>query len=607
MMKNLFIRFKTTVFILLALSQLVATKAQVADPFPLIDLHIHIKGDLTMEAAIRKSRNDHIQYGIAVNCGIGFPLHADSQIDSFLLVMRDYPQFFVGMQAEGREWVKTFSKESIARFDYVFTDAMTFTDAKGRRNRIWIKNETWIDDEQKFMDYLVKTIVKIMNEEPINIYVNPTFLPEQMAGRYDYFWTDKRMNTVIEAARKNGIAIEINNRFKIPSEKFIRKAKEAGVKFTIGTNNVDSHFDRAEYALEMIRKCGLTEEDFYKPVKKNRTVVSIRDGQFYINGQLTYKGRYWKGDKIEGLLLNSRMIQGIFDDKNQATVENWSYPDSRKWDPERNTREFVLNMKQWSDYGLLSFTINLQGGNPRGYSTDQPWYNSAYYEDGSLRADYMNRLELILTRADELGMVPILGLFYFGQDEHMKNEAAIRNGINNVLNWLLVRNYRNVLIEINNECDINYDHDILKPERVGELIEMVKQKTRNGFRYYAGTSFSGGAIPVPSVISVSDFILMHGNGVSNPDDILAMVQKVRDSHAYTPKPVLFNEDDHYGFDSDWNNFSAALKGYASWGYFDYRRTNESFENGYQSVPVDWGIDSDRKKAFFTLLKEITGY
>jgi hypothetical protein len=33
---------------------------------------------------------------------------------------------------------------------------------------------------------------------------------------------------------------------------------------------------------------------------------------------------------------------------------------------------------------------------------------------------------------------------------------------------------------------------------------------------------------------------------------------------------------------------------------------ESFENGYQSVPVDWGINSARKKQFFNLLKEITG-
>jgi hypothetical protein len=33
---------------------------------------------------------------------------------------------------------------------------------------------------------------------------------------------------------------------------------------------------------------------------------------------------------------------------------------------------------------------------------------------------------------------------------------------------------------------------------------------------------------------------------------------------------------------------------------------EGFEEGYQSVPVDWQISSSRKKGFFRLLGEITG-
>lgn len=234
------------------------------------DLHIHIKGKLTIDDLVKKSEAEHIKYGIAVNCGIGFPVHNDSQIDSVLSTFKNYPQFYVAMQAEGREWVNTFSRESINKFDYVFTDAMTFTDDKGRRNRIWVKNETWIDDEQQFMDNLVNTIVKIMSNEPINIYVNSTFLPEQMAGRYDQFWTDERMDKVINAAKANGIAIEINNRYKIPSAAFIKRAKAAGVKFTVGTNNADENFSGAGYALKMIDECKLTESDFYLPIKKNR-------------------------------------------------------------------------------------------------------------------------------------------------------------------------------------------------------------------------------------------------------------------------------------------------------------------------------------------------
>ncbi|MFA5814249.1 MAG: arylsulfatase [Bacteroidales bacterium] len=358
---------------------------------------------------------------------------------------------------------------------------------------------------------------------------------------------------------------------------------------------------------QLLEKTKRTESDFDKPVKKSRTVVTIKKDRFYINDQITYPGRFWKENKIEGLLMNSRMVQGIFDDLNPQTINKWIYPDTRKWDPDRNSNEFVLNMKKWYDYGLLSFTINLQGGSPQGYSQEQPWLNSAYTYDGKLRPEYMERLERILNKADEIGMVPILGLFYFGQDQRLQDETAIMNAIDHVLEWLFDRNYRNILIEINNECNVKYDHDILKPDRVHELIEYVKRKNRNGFCYYAGTSYGGRFIPLTNVVKASDFILLHGNGEKNPDNILAMVQKTRVVPGYTPKPILFNEDDHFDFNKDWNNFTAAVTGYASWGYFDYRMKDEPYEAGYQSIPVDWGINSERKKSFFNLLKQITGY
>ncbi|HPJ58630.1 MAG TPA: hypothetical protein PLV06_02390 [Bacteroidales bacterium] len=236
--------------------------------FPVTDLHVHLKGKFTLEDAVRKSEAENINYGIAFNCGYKFPVHSDSQIDSVVNLMKNYPQFFMAMQAEGREWVDIFSEESRSKFDYVFTDGMTFTDTKGRRNRIWLKDETWIDDEQQFMDYLVDVIVKILNEEPINIYVNPTYLPAQMADRYDSFWTVERMDRVIDAAVKNNIAIEINNRYRIPSYDFLKRSKKAGVKFTIGTNNADENFSGAEYGREMIKKLRLSPEDFYQPINK---------------------------------------------------------------------------------------------------------------------------------------------------------------------------------------------------------------------------------------------------------------------------------------------------------------------------------------------------
>jgi hypothetical protein len=261
---------KNSLVIIFVMSSFLLMFCSNNDKFPITDLHIHLKGGFNIEDAVLKSKNENIRYGIVTNCGLGFPVHSDSQIDSVLLTFKDYPQFLFGMQAEGREWVNIFSKESMNKFDYVFTDGMTFTDEKGRRNRIWLKEETWIDDEEKFMDYLVNTIVRILSTEPINIYVNPTFLPAQMNDRYDTFWTEERMDKVINAAKEHNIAIEINNRYRIPSVNFITRAKKAGVKFTVGTNNINSDFSGAVYALEVIKKCHLSQNDFFEPVNKRQ-------------------------------------------------------------------------------------------------------------------------------------------------------------------------------------------------------------------------------------------------------------------------------------------------------------------------------------------------
>jgi hypothetical protein len=113
-------------------------------------------------------------------------------------------------------------------------------------------------------------------------------------------------------------------------------------------------------------------------------------------------------------------------------------------------------------------------------------------------------------------------------------------------------------------------------------------------------------VPGDAVLAASDFVLLHGNGVTNPDRIAEMVRLTRQIPTYTPKPILFNEDDHYGFEKPWNNFVAATSEHASWGFFDFRRQGEGLDEGYQSVPVNWGISAPRKRGFFNLLLEMTG-
>ncbi len=341
------------------------------------------------------------------------------------------------------------------------------------------------------------------------------------------------------------------------------------------------------------------------PVAARKTEVAIRGDQFLINGRPAYQGRTYQGHKIEGLLMNSRMVQGIFDDKNPQTVSRWAYPDTKKWDAERNVREFIAAMPLWRQHGLLSFSINLQGGSPEGYSKSQAWHTSGIAPDGSLLPDFMKRLERILNRADQLGMVAMVGYFYFGQDQVLQDEAAVRRAVQNATNWLLDRNYRNVLVEVNNETDVkSYDHEILKPARIHELIELVKGMNRQGRRMLTSTSYGGGSVPQPNVVKASDYLLIHGNGVKDPKRITAMVRQTRQVEGYRPMPILFNEDDHFDFDQPVNNMMASIGEYASWGFFEPGASN--YSDGYQCPPVNWGINTERKKAFFNLLRQVTG-
>jgi len=351
---------------------------------------------------------------------------------------------------------------------------------------------------------------------------------------------------------------------------------------------------------------GLIHLPAAEPAVVRHTTVGISGEKFLINGRPTFPGRTWHGYSIEGLLPNARMVQGIFDDLNPATRSKWVYPDTGTWNPDRNTSEFIAAMPEWRRHGLLAFTLNLQGGSPEGYSKVQPWNNSAFDAAGNLRPDYLRRLERILDRADELGMVVILGLYYFGQDGRLQDEAAVKNGVKLTVGWLLDRGYRNVLVEIDNECNGSYHHPILQSARVHELIAYAQSLSRQGRRLLVSTSYTGNKIPSSAVVQASDYLLLHGNGVKFPDRIAEMVRETRAVAGYTPKPIVFNEDDHYDFAKPQNNFVAATSVHASWGYFDYRFTGEGFDEGYQSVPVNWGISSERKRGFFGLLREITG-
>jgi len=343
------------------------------------------------------------------------------------------------------------------------------------------------------------------------------------------------------------------------------------------------------------------------------TVVSITNGGFAINGVPTYAGRRWKGHRIEGLLFNSRMANAIADDENPATRGAWAYADG-EWDAERNTREFIAALPTYRAHGLLAVCLNLQGGSPQGYSWHQPWRIGGFTADGVLKPAWAARLEKVIVACDRLGMVVILGLFYGKQSGTLKDEAAVKAAVTNTVDWLVERAATNVLIEIGNEVDLEgvFAHPIIAAQRCHELIELARKRSQG--QLLVSTSLLALGAPPAGILATADFLLPHGNRIHGPDGplqpsphgIRLQVANWRAAPGYRGQPIVYNEDDHFAFDKPDNHFVAAVESGASWGYFDYRRSRERFEDGFQSLPVDWTISSRRKRAFFGLSKEITG-
>jgi hypothetical protein len=243
--------------------------------FPLVDYHVHLKGGLTLDQVKENSLKLGINYGVAPNCGLRFPVTNDASLAAYMDTVKGQP-IFRGMQAEGREWITLFSPQAVAKFDFVFTDAMTFTDYKGRRNRIWLPNEVWVDDKQQFMEQMVGKIEAIMAQEPVDIYVNPTVLPASLMPEYEQLWTKERMERVIKVLATNNIALEINARYKTPNAEMIKLAKKAAIKFSFGTNNTGNELGRLEYCIKMIEECGLTPDDIFMPKPHNLKPVLVK-------------------------------------------------------------------------------------------------------------------------------------------------------------------------------------------------------------------------------------------------------------------------------------------------------------------------------------------
>jgi histidinol phosphatase-like PHP family hydrolase len=247
-----------------------------------VDFHVHLDNS-TIDKVLELSRERGLKFGIVEHAGTKanqYPtvLSNDAELHDYLAMLEGKP-VFKGIQAEWTDWMSCFSPKVLAQLDYVLTDAMTFPGKDGRRVKLWTADaaqQVDMSDKQGFMDRFVDWHVEIMAREPIDILANTTWLPAGMLEEWELYWTQPRMQKVVDAALKYGIALEISSSYKLPKMPFLKLAKKAGAKFSFGSNGRYPNMGKLDYSFEMAKQLDLKPADMFTPAPKGRKAVARR-------------------------------------------------------------------------------------------------------------------------------------------------------------------------------------------------------------------------------------------------------------------------------------------------------------------------------------------
>ena len=329
----------------------------------------------------------------------------------------------------------------------------------------------------------------------------------------------------------------------------------------------------------------------------------------------TYTGGSFRG-KVKGSLALVRVTQAIFDDE---------WLKERPFDPGANTDRLIEKLDVYKQHGVAGIVVSMQGGNPgyadesngvqRGVSADlgekAGALVSAYSPDGSLKPEWMARLDRLLKAADQRGLIVCLVLFQQDQDEALESPEAIVAAAANVARHLIERDARNVIVDVADAWDEpegRWDHRRFVPRYVELLIRAVREQFQHAsFSLPIGASSGSGMLYPMSLARLCDLVLLQGDG-RTPADKLARSKQFKQYG----RPVLMVSDSN-GLAATNSELArersiaqAYLEGAAGWSFVPALTANR-FPFEYEladsaELEDSWPADT-RHRAYFRAMLE----
>jgi histidinol phosphatase-like PHP family hydrolase len=241
------------------------------------DLHCHTvmsDGHLTLERVVEVAAQRGVQVGIADHVSTRNPemmVATLDEVEAYLEALEGAPVF----RSAEFCWCDTLWRdlpdEVMRRFDYRIGSNHGFWLPDGSTASPWWEKlpAPWDTQPQRLMEIMAANLCDMVRTMPIHIAAHSTFMPPaftRMEPDVHAWWTEAREDRYVDALQGSGVALEISNRYQLPHDRLLRKAKEAGVRFSLGS---DGHGEKQvaalDWAAQTARRVGITDAELFVP------------------------------------------------------------------------------------------------------------------------------------------------------------------------------------------------------------------------------------------------------------------------------------------------------------------------------------------------------
>jgi histidinol phosphatase-like PHP family hydrolase len=239
------------------------------------DLHVHTSmsdGDLTLEELVGVASELGVTIGVADHVsGRNSEMFVSdrTRLEDYLAALESAPV----LRSAELCWCDPFGLEIAEilrqRCHYLIGSNHGFALPDGTFGSPWWQRlpAAWVDRPDELMEIMVRNLCDMVTSMPIEIAAHPTFMPAALLTIEDdveAWWTPDREDRLIEAAVASGVALEISNRYRLPHDRFLRKAREAGATFSLGSDG--HHLDqvaRLGWAVKAAGRAGITDRQLF--------------------------------------------------------------------------------------------------------------------------------------------------------------------------------------------------------------------------------------------------------------------------------------------------------------------------------------------------------